>query len=55
MKYWLGEGARVSDTMNNFLVDRKVISGKKINVLPSKSPVKSAAAEAKAPAETPAA
>jgi len=38
MKYWLGVGAKVSDTVHNFLVKEKVIEGKKINVLPRKSP-----------------
>ena len=38
VKYWLGEGAKCSDTMHNFLVHDKVITGKKINVLPKKKP-----------------
>ncbi|MBU6370800.1 MAG: 30S ribosomal protein S16 [Patescibacteria group bacterium] len=33
-KYWMSHGAQVSETVHNFLVDQKVISGKKINVLP---------------------
>ncbi len=40
IKYWLGHGAQLSDTMHNFLVHEKVIEGKKINVLPRKSPTK---------------
>jgi small subunit ribosomal protein S16 len=38
IKYWMSKGAKLSDTMHNFLVREKVIEGKKINVLPKKSP-----------------
>lgn len=38
IKYWIKEGAKCSDTMHNFLVRDKIISGKKINVLPKKKP-----------------
>ena len=38
IKHWLGHGAKLSDTMHNFLVHQKVIEGKKINVLPKKKP-----------------
>lgn len=40
VKYWMGNGAKLSDTVHNLLVERKVIEGKKINVLPHKSPIK---------------
>lgn len=33
-KKWIKDGAQVSETVHNLLVDQKVISGKKINVLP---------------------
>lgn len=47
VKYWIGEGAQPSETLHNFLVETKVISGKKVNVLPRKKPiVKEAPAEA---------
>lgn len=36
----MGKGAKVSDTMHNFLVDKKIIEGKKKNVLPKKKPTK---------------
>jgi small subunit ribosomal protein S16 len=36
--YWVSKGAKLSDTMHNFLVHQKVIEGKKINVLPKKKP-----------------
>jgi small subunit ribosomal protein S16 len=34
VKYWISKGAQVSETVHNFLVDQKVLTGKKINVLP---------------------
>ena len=39
--YWVGKGAKLSDTMHNFLVHQKVIEGKKINALPKKKPTMS--------------
>jgi len=39
IKYWVGKGAKLSDTLHNLLVSEKVIEGKKINVLPKKSPI----------------
>jgi len=38
IKYWMSNGAKCSDTMHNFLVSEKIISGKKVNVLPKKKP-----------------
>ena len=35
--YWMSQGAQVSDTVNNLLIDKKIIAGKKINTLPKKS------------------
>ncbi len=48
VKYWISQGAKPTDTMHNFLVEKKIITGKKINVLPKKSPIKKEEAE-KAP------
>lgn len=48
IKYWLSVGAKVSDTVNNLLVQEKVIEAKKIAV--HKKPKKKAL-EAKAKAE----
>ena len=31
--YWISKGAQVSDTIHNLLIDKKIISGKKKNVL----------------------
>jgi small subunit ribosomal protein S16 len=62
IKYWTSKGAKVSDTVHNFLVEKKVIEGKKINKLPKKSPIKKAEPKAEgekkaatAPATAPAA
>ena len=38
IKYWISKGAKLSDTMHNFLVHQKVIEGKKVNVLSKKKP-----------------
>ena len=40
IKHWLDKGAKLSDTLHNFLVQDKVIEGKKVNVLPKKKPTK---------------
>jgi small subunit ribosomal protein S16 len=54
---WISKGVQPSDTMHNLLISKKVIEGKKINVLPRKSPiideeaVKKAEEEAAAKAE----
>jgi len=58
VKYWISVGAQPSDTMHNMLLSAGVISGKKINVLPSykapEAPAVEAAPEAAAVAEAPA-
>ena len=38
VKYWMSVGAQPSDTMHNMLLKLDIIKGKKINVLPKKSP-----------------
>ncbi len=40
IKHWIGHGATVSDTVHNLLITKGVIQGKKINVLPRKTPPK---------------
>jgi small subunit ribosomal protein S16 len=40
IKHWMSQGAQVSDTVHNMLVAKKIVEGKKINVLPKKSPIK---------------
>lgn len=49
IKYWISKGAKLSDTMHNYLVTTKVISGKKINALPKKTATKKVEAPAEAP------
>lgn len=39
IKEWIAKGAQVSDTVHNLLISEKIIEGKKINVLPKKSPI----------------
>ncbi len=38
-KHWLSKGAIASGTVHNLLVDLKVVTGKKINVLGRKTPI----------------
>lgn len=49
IKHWISVGAQPSDTMHNLLISKKIIEGKKVNVLPRKSPIKKEG-EATAPA-----
>ena len=39
VKHWIANGAKLSNTVHNILVERKVIEGKKINALPKKTPI----------------
>lgn len=57
IKYWISKGAQPSGTVHNMLISAGVIEGKKINVLPRKSPPKKeeVAAETPAAAAAPAA
>ena len=38
IKYWMSKGAQLSDTMHNFMIHEKILTGKKVNVLPKKKP-----------------
>ncbi len=50
--YWMSVGAQVSPTVHNLLIDKKVITGKKVNNLPLKKAIKKdVPPEAAAPAE----
>jgi len=40
IKHWMSKGAQLSGTVHNFLVHKKAIEGKKMNVLPKKRPIK---------------
>jgi len=44
VKYWIGKGAQLSDTVHNLLIDHKLVTGKKRNALPLKRPIKKDAA-----------
>ncbi len=46
VKHWISKGAQVSDTARNLLVTEKVLTGKKVNVLPKKSVPKKEEAQA---------
>ena len=51
VKHWMSQGAKLSDTVHNWLIEKKVIPGKKVNALPLKKPIKKdAPKEAAAPA-----
>lgn len=39
IKEWMGKGAQLSDTLRNLLISHKILDGKKVNVLPRKSPI----------------
>lgn len=39
VSYWMSKGAQVTPTVHNLLIDKKVISGKKVNVLPLKKAI----------------
>ncbi len=57
VKAWIEKGAQPTDSIRNLLISKGIIAGKKVNVLPKKSPIKSEAAIAaeKAAAEAAAA
>jgi ribosomal protein S16 len=40
VKHWMTLGGRPSETVHNLLIDAKVITGKKVNALHKKSPIK---------------
>jgi len=53
--YWVSKGAQLSGTVHNLLIDKKIVSGKKINVLPLKKAIAKETisdAPAKVPAPT---
>ena len=51
IKHLISKGAQLSDTVHNYLVEKKIIPGKKINALPKKKPIlKEVAKDAAAPA-----
>lgn len=60
VKYWMDKGAQPTDTLRNFFIDKKIVAGKKKNVLPTKKAtpsrkeVKANASKKPAPASAPA-
>lgn len=46
VKEWIAKGAQPTDSIRNLLISKGVIEGKKVNVLPKKTPQKDEAAEA---------
>lgn len=44
VKAWIAKGAQPTDSIRNLLINKGVIEGKKVNVLPKKTPQKSDAA-----------
>jgi len=55
IKHWMSVGAQVSGTAHNLLIKNAVIEGKKINVLPKKTPIKKDVVEAPVAEAAPAA
>jgi small subunit ribosomal protein S16 len=53
VKEWMSKGAQLSGTVHNLLIEKKIIDGKKINVLPKKTPIIKEVPVEKAKAETP--
>lgn len=52
--YWVSKGAQLSGTVHNLLIDKKIVTGKKVNVLPlKKAIIKEVPAEAPAPVSAP--
>jgi small subunit ribosomal protein S16 len=38
-QYWMSKGAQLTPRVHNLFIDEKIIEGKKINVLPKKTPI----------------
>ena len=55
IQHWIKMGAQPSPTVHNMLISAGIIKGKKINVLPQKSPPAKAAVAAEAVASSPSA
>ena len=51
---WIGKGAQLSPSLMNLLISKGILEGKKINVLPKKTPIKKdVVEEVAAPAAAP--
>ncbi len=51
VKHWISMGASLSGTVNNLLISKKIIEGKKVNVLPKKTVPKKEGIKEETPAE----
>jgi small subunit ribosomal protein S16 len=51
IKEWMSKGAKLSLTVHNFLVSKKVLTGKKINALPKRTKIVKVAEEVKVDAK----
>ncbi|HVB19878.1 MAG TPA: 30S ribosomal protein S16 [Candidatus Paceibacterota bacterium] len=40
VKHWISKGAQPTDSIKNLLINKGVLAGKKVNVLPKKTPQK---------------
>ncbi len=49
VKYWISQGAKATGTVHNLLITQKIITGKKVNVLPKKTVAKVEEAPVEAP------
>jgi small subunit ribosomal protein S16 len=54
VKEWIAKGAQPTDSIRNLLISQGVIDGKKVNVLPKKTPLKPAVSETAGSGEQPA-
>ena len=46
IKEWIAKGAQPTDSIRNLLINKGILEGKKVNVLPKKTPIKSEEPEA---------
>lgn len=54
VKYWISKGAKASGSVHNLLIEKKIITGKKVNILPKKTvPTKEAEAQSGQEGSTP--
>ena len=50
VKEWISKGAQPTDSIRNLFITKGILEGKKVNVLPKKTPIKSDAPEPEAAA-----
>ena len=53
VKHWMSKGAQLTGTLHNLFISKKIIEGKKINVLPRRTPIVKIVAEEAKKAEAP--